>query len=91
MTTRTDTRTTGRPATSVTGRRSAQGSVRLAAPVAGRAAAGRTRWHALVAVLSPTGARLRVRLEAIGLGRWASLFTGARETGFALTDGRQAS
>jgi hypothetical protein len=88
MTTRTDTRTTG---AGVTGRRSAQGSVRLAAPVAGRAAACRTRRHALVAVSSPTRARLRVRLEAIGLGRWASLFTGARETGRALTGGRQAS
>jgi hypothetical protein len=91
MTARMDTRTTGRLATSVTGRRSAQGSVRMAAPVAGRAAACRTRRHALVAVSSPTCARLRVRLEAIGLGRWASLFTGARESGRALTDRRQAS
>jgi hypothetical protein len=36
--------------------------------------------HALVPALTPTRAGFRVRLEAIGPGRWASLFTGARET-----------
>jgi hypothetical protein len=48
--------------------------------------------HAFVRVPSPTRAGFRVRLEAIGLERWASLFTGARETECARGhDGRRAS
>ena len=47
--------------------------------------------HAFVPALSPTRAAFRVRLEAIGLGRWASLFTGARVTGGAQGhEGRRA-
>jgi hypothetical protein len=36
--------------------------------------------HAFVPAPFTTRADYHVRLEAIGLGRWASLFTGARET-----------
>ena len=36
-----------------------------------------TSWHDPGALASPTRAEFRGRLEAIGLGRWASLFTGA--------------
>jgi hypothetical protein len=36
--------------------------------------------HVFVPAPFPTRAGFRVRLEAIGLGTWASLFTGARET-----------
>ena len=47
--------------------------------------------HGCVSAPSPTGAGFRVRLEAIGLGRWASLFTGARVTGGARgSEGRRA-
>ena len=35
-------------------------------------------WHDFGALRSPTGADFRGRLEAIGPGRWASLFPGAR-------------
>ena len=47
--------------------------------------------HGFVPTPSPTRAGFRVRLEAIGLGRWASLFTGARVTGGARGhEGRRA-
>ena len=91
MTPRLETRATGRPVTRGAVRRPAQGAARMTAPVTGRAARRRTRPHAFGTVLSPTVARFRVRLEAIGLGRWVSLFTGAREAGPAPTGWRGAS
>ena len=39
-----------------------------------------TDWHDSGALRSPTRADSRGRLEAIGPGRWASLFPGARVT-----------
>jgi hypothetical protein len=48
--------------------------------------------HDLGAVPSPTRADFFARLEAIGLGRWASLYTGAceREQGAAVEERRRS-
>ena len=48
-----------------------------------------TSWHAPGALASPTRAEFRSRLEAIGLGRWASLFTGACKSGETTAVGRE--
>jgi hypothetical protein len=46
--------------------------------------------HAFGTFSCPTGADFLARLEAIGLGRWASLYSGARETEGARTlEGRE--
>ena len=51
-----------------------------------------TSRYAFGTLASPTRVDFRARLEAIGLGRWASLFTGARETERARSDeGERAS
>jgi hypothetical protein len=51
-------------------------------------AADSRRRHTFGAVPFPTRARFRIRLGAIGLGRWASLFTGACESWGPLGGGR---
>ena len=90
MTPPMETRATG-PVTRAAVCQQAPGAARMAASVAGRAGRRRTKPHAVGTVLSPTVARFRVRLGAIGLGRWASLFTAAREAGRAPTGWRRAS
>ena len=57
-------------------------------PVTRQPAADSRKRHAFGAIPLPTRGRYRDRLEAIGLGRWASLFTGACDSREPLGGGR---